>query len=228
MSFYKEATGYLIHQRSFKDSSLIIEFFSKEYGMFQLIAKGIKKNKLVKSQLQFFDLLKIQFFGKSQLKTVVSVNSIRTVSFKGLIEKTSGFYLNELIHYSLIENEVAEPLFDCYANVLSRLGSEKLTPLLRMFEKHILKFNGFELNVDSFNQLEMWLGVDENIGLITANNTSQRVCMVEDLKKFINQDRLDREAQQRINKVMMKLVDMSVSFKRLYSRELLISLTKNN
>jgi DNA repair protein RecO (recombination protein O) len=226
MSFYKEATGYLIHQRNFKDSSLIIEFFSKEFGMLQLIAKGIKKNKLLKSQLQFFHLLKIQFYGKSQLKTVVSVNSINTLNFKGLIEKTSGFYLNELIHYSLIENEVAESLFDCYASVLIRLESEKLTPLLRMFEKHILKINGFELNVDSFNQPDMWLGFDENIGLNKAINASQRLCMVVDLKKFINNDKLDRDSQLRINKVMMKLVDMSVSFKRLYSRELLISLTK--
>ena len=39
-------------------------------------------------------------------------------------------------------------------------------------------------------------------------------------------DKLDRDAQQRSNKVMMKLIDLSVSFKRLYSRELLISLTK--
>jgi DNA repair protein RecO (recombination protein O) len=225
MSFYKEATGYLIHQRNFKDSSLIIEFFSKEYGMLHLIAKGIKKNKLVKSQLQFFHLLKIQFFGKSQLKTVVSVNSINTISFNGLIEKTSGFYLNELIHYSLIENEVAESLFDCYASVLTRLGSEKLTPLLRMFERQILKFNGFELNVDSFNQPDMWLGVDENMGLNKAVNVSQRLCMVKDMKIFINNDKLDRDAQQRVNKVMMKLVDMSVSIKRLSSRELLISLT---
>jgi DNA repair protein RecO (recombination protein O) len=226
MSFYREATGYLIHQRNFKDSSLIIEFFSKEYGMLPLIAKGIKKNKLVKSQLQFFHLLKIQFYGKSQLKTVVSVNSLQAINLERLIDKTAGFYLNELVHYSLVENEVAEPLIQCYAHVLEKLGHQKLTPLLRMFEKHILKINGFELNVDSFIHKDMWLGVDDNMGLNKAINASQKLCKVEDLNKFINNEKLDRDAQQRINKVMMKLIDMSVSFKRLYSRELLISLTK--
>jgi DNA repair protein RecO (recombination protein O) len=191
-----------------------------------LIAKGIKKNKLLKPQLQFFHLLKIQFYGKSQLKTVVSVNSIHAINLKGLIEKTAGFYLNELIHYSLVENEVAESLIHCYADVLSQLGHKKLTPLLRRFEKNLLKYNGFELNIDSYTQYDMWLGVDENIGINIAINASQKLCMVEDLKRFINNDRLERDAQQRINKVMIKLIDMSVSYKRLYSRELLINLTK--
>jgi len=226
MSFYKEVTGYLIHQRNFKDSSLIIEFFSKEYGMLHLIVKGIKKNKLLKSQLQFFHLLKIQFYGKSQLKTVVSVNSIQAINLKGLIEKSAGFYLNELIHYSLVENEVAESLIHCYADVLSQLGHSKLAPLLRNFERNLLKYNGFELTVDTYNQNDMWLGVDDSIGVNKAVNASQKLCTVEDLKKFINNDNLDRDTQKRINKVMIKLIDMSISYKRLYSRELLISLTK--
>ena len=67
MSFYTETSGYVIHQRSYKDSSLIIEFFSQDFGKIQLIAKGIKKNKHLKSQLQYFNLVKIQFYGKSQL-----------------------------------------------------------------------------------------------------------------------------------------------------------------
>lgn len=226
MSFYKEATGYIIHQRNFKDSSLIVEFFSKECGLIQLIAKGIKKNKSLKSQLQFFHLLKIQYYGQSQLKTVIALNSIHSTNFNGLIEKTAALYLNELIHYSLIENEQASSLFNGYEKSLSLLGFQKLTPILRCFEQLILKHNGFEIHIASMSQKEGWFGVDDNVGLIIADKNSQKLCTFEDLHHFIKGDKLDRDAQKRVNKIMMRLIDISVSFKRLFSRELLISLTK--
>jgi DNA repair protein RecO (recombination protein O) len=226
MSFYKEATGYLIHQRKFKNSSLIIEFFSKEFGMIHLIAKGIKNNKILNSQLQFFHLLKIQFYGKSHLKTVVSINSISPLDFNGLLEKTAGFYLNELIHYSLLENEPANLLFVGYSKAIHQLGLIKLTPILRGFEKLILKHNGFELNIDSYEELDEWLCVDENFGLIKSENNQQKICTVGDLQKFLNAAMLNNEEQKRVNKVMMHLINLSVSHKRLFSRELLIDLTK--
>jgi DNA repair protein RecO len=74
MSFYKQATGYIIHQRKFKNNSQIIEFFSYEFGKFQLVAKGINSNKNLVSQLQLFSLAKIQFYGSSYLKTLTSIN----------------------------------------------------------------------------------------------------------------------------------------------------------
>ena len=226
MSFYKEATGYIIHQRNFKDTSLIIEFFSMEYGLIHLIAKGIKKNKSLKPQLQFFHLLKIQFFGKSQLKTVTALNSIHSLVFNRLIDKTAALYLNELIHYSLIENEQSNALFKGYEKSLSLLGKHKLTPLLRNFEQLILKHNGFEIHIATIDQGDGWFGVDDNVGLIKTDNNSQKLCTAEDLHHFLKGDKLNAEAQKRINKMMMRLIDISVSFKRLFSRELLISLTK--
>ena len=226
MSFYKEATGYLIHQRKFKNSSMIIEFFSKEYGMIHLIAKGIKNNKILNSQLKFFHLLKIQFYGKSHLKTVVSINSISPLNFKGLIEKTAGFYLNELIHYSLLENEQASLLFVGYSEAIHQLGLIKLTPILRGFERLILKHNGFELNIDSYDELDEWLCVDDNFGLIKTEKNQQKLCTVRDLQGFLNGSVLNSKQQKRVNKIMIQLINISVSHRRLFSRELLIELTK--
>lgn len=225
MSFYTETTGYIVHQRNFKDSSLIIEFFSQDYGLIHLIAKGIKKNKQLKSQIQYFSLLKIQFFGKSQLKTVAAINVIKSLDIAGLINKTAGLYLNELIHLSLIENEQSDAVFLCYEDVLSQLGKQRLTPLLRQFELAILKQNGFELDSSLFNQAEQWLGVDHINGLVIADHNNQKICTVDDVHMFLNGVVLDSQAQKRINKMMIKVIDLSVSHKRIYSRELLKGLT---
>jgi|GEM_PF-5375526 len=225
MSFYTETTGYIIHQRNFKDSSLIIEFFSKDYGLMQLIAKGIKNNKQLKSQIHYFSLLKIQFFGKSQLKTITSINVISTVEFKDLITKTAALYLNELIHLSLPVNEKTHSVFQCYVEVLSRLDLQKLTPLLRKFEFVILKHNGFELNADQFSESEQWLKVDNINGLEVTNDKSKKICTVNDYQYFLSGSKLNKSLKIRINKLMVNMIDLSVSYKRIYSRELLKELT---
>ncbi|MBL4660281.1 MAG: DNA repair protein RecO [Alcanivoracaceae bacterium] len=224
MSFYKETVGYIIHQRNFKDTSLIIEFFSQEQGMIHLIAKGVKKNKKLKSQIQPFCLLKVQYFGRSQLKTISQINILKNHQQNGLIEKTAGQYLNELIHYSLTENDNAEPLFACYENILTKLGQYKLTPLLRLFEKELLKYSGFELNVDAFTEPDNWLTIDEQLGLIETNIDSQKICKVSDLKLFLDGDTLDFVSQKRLNKIMLRTIDMSLSYRRVYARELLRSI----
>jgi DNA repair protein RecO (recombination protein O) len=225
MSLYKETTGYIIHQRSFKDSSLILEFYSQDDGLLHLLAKGIKTNKKLNIHLQYFSLLKVQYFGKSQLKTISQINVIENRQLDGLIEKTAGLYLNEIIRYSVLENQGSLALFNCYRDVIQRLGTQKLAPLLRGFEKELLKYNGFELSVDSFTNTEAWLTVDENLGLQLTNKKAEKLCQVGDLKRFLSGQKLVGLAQKRLNKLMLKMMDMSLSYRKIYSREMLKSIT---
>ena len=227
MSRYKETTGYIIHQRAFKDSSLILEFFCQDNGKMQLIAKGIKKNKKLRSQVQYFSLIKVQYFGKSQLKTVSALNIINQISHKNLIEKTAGLYLNELLHHSLVENDSADNIYQCYQYVISQLGKEKLTPLLRLFEKNLLKYNGFELNIESYEAPEIWLTIKDDFGLMAATNGSEKLCQVSDLKNYLVGNKLDRQSQKRVNKLMYNAINMSLNHRKLYARELLKFVTTN-
>lgn len=223
MSLYTETIGYVIHQRNYKDSSLIIEFFSKDLGKIQLIAKGIKKNKQLKTQLQYFNLVKIQFFGKSQLKSLASINVISRFSFINIIEKTAGLYLNELIHFGLAEK--SESLYNSYEITLGRLGKQRLSLLLRFFEKELLKYCGFEISKESFHNNAAWLSVDETKGLVETKVAGLRVCTVEELKLFLDNKTLERKTQMNINKLMRQMIDLCLNYRRLYSRELLMDLT---
>lgn len=225
MSFYKDTFGYIIHQRDYKNNSLIIEFFSQDYGLLHIIAKGIKNNKLLKSQIQYFSLLKIQYYGKSNLKTLTSIDVIKYQQFDDIIDRTAGLYLNELLHYSLVEFEKAESIYQSYEDSLSEIGRSKLTPILRSFEKELLKYNGFELNVPPFLNDESWLGIDSNIGLSVTSIQSEKLCKCIDLRQFLDNKILEKTAQKRLNKFMMHAIDMSLNNRRLYSRELLITLT---
>ena len=51
MARYTETIGFIIHQRNYQDSSLILEVFSQENGLINILAKGIKKNKLKSNTL---------------------------------------------------------------------------------------------------------------------------------------------------------------------------------
>lgn len=223
MSFYTETSGYVIHQRSYKDSSLIIEFFSQDFGKIQLIAKGIKKNKHLKSQLQYFNLVKIQFYGKSQLKSLASINVLQQLNFINIIEKTAGLYLNELLHYCL--SEKSDLLFKIYELTLTQIGKAKLSLLLRAYEKELLKYCGFEISKDTFHNNNAWLCVDELKGLVETNVASLKVCTVEELELFLDNKILDNKSQKNINKLMRKMIDLCLNHRKLYSRNLLIELT---
>jgi DNA repair protein RecO (recombination protein O) len=225
MSHYQEATGYIIHQRRFKDNSIILEFFSQDQGKISLLAKGIKKNKRLKTQVQYFSLTRVQYFGRSQLKTVSALSLIGAQAQHRLLENTAGLYLNELLHYSLIENDKTDKLFHCYQHVLARLGKEKLTPLLRLFEKELLKYNGFELNADTYKDQTSWLTISNSFGLMETNKQTDEICQVSDLTNFLAGKKLDFHSQKRLNKLMYKAIDLSLNHRKLYARELLKSIT---
>jgi DNA repair protein RecO (recombination protein O) len=226
MGKYKETSGYIIHTRNYKDTSLIIEFFSQDLGMIHLIAKGIKKNKTQKTQLQLFSLVKIQFFGKSSLKTLTSINIINAMSLEGIHERTAALYLNELLHLCLTESDVVQELFESYQYSLNAFGQRKITYILRKFEQSFLKFNGFELHVDEKQADNNWLSVDENSGLFESNIKSKQLCKVSDLKSFLYNLPLNREEQIRLNRLMRALIDLCVSYRKIKCREMLLMLIK--
>lgn len=226
MARYTEITGYIIHQRNYQDSSVILEVFSHKYGLINILAKGIKKNKKLKHQLNYFSLLKIQYFGQSQLKTLSNIEQLEQILYSELLHQTSALYLNELLRYSLIENEPASALFMCYQITLKKISQFRLTTVLRNFEKNILKHNGFELDVSSFTKDSDWLNLSETHGLHIINNEKHALCQVEDLKRFLKEETLDRSCEKRINNLMHKAIDLCFSYKKIYSRELLKSIFK--
>lgn len=225
MSFYKQATGYIIHQRNFKNNSLIIEFFSKEFGKFQVVAKGIKSNKLLSSQTQFFSLAKIHFFGGSDLKTLTSINLLEEREFENVLLKTSALYLNELVHLNIIENENTNQLFKAYQKAIENLGKDKLFTVLRTFEWQLLKFNGFEISLNDIDS-QYWISMHENHELKYQESESQNDCKVMDLLDFLAEKPLDKASQRRINKFMENMISICFSHRKIYSKELIKSLLK--
>ena len=66
---------FLLHQRSYGETSIIVDVFTKNSGKMSLIAKGAKKPKSkFFGYLAPFHKLNVTFSGRSELKTLTSID----------------------------------------------------------------------------------------------------------------------------------------------------------
>ena len=141
--------AYLIHQRPYSETSQIINLFSRHYGRVDAIAKGSKRPKSkFKSFLQPFSPILVSWSGRSQLKTLRSVDissgKQSNVSRKHLM---SAFYLNELILSFLTTADPYPDLFDAYSLAISNLSNADSSEIiLREFEIQLLTEIGYAIN----------------------------------------------------------------------------------
>lgn len=142
--------AYILHSRPFRDTSLIVDFFTRDYGRVSLLAKGARNPKQKQRQLlQPFSPLAISWQGKSDLKTLIGVEPLGQ-AFQ-LVNRFlySGFYANELLSYLLAQGDNAEDVYDLYAQLLTQLEQQgDLEPTLRHFEFLLLNYLGYGINFE--------------------------------------------------------------------------------
>ena len=103
---------FLLHQRSYGETSLIIDVFTKKDGKISLIAKGAKKPKSkFFGYLVPFHKLSINYSGRSELKTLTNIDR-NLMHSKSTFNKTSYslLYVNELLIKLLPKNAQQEDL----------------------------------------------------------------------------------------------------------------------
>ncbi|MGD9591998.1 MAG: DNA repair protein RecO [Candidatus Berkiella sp.] len=172
---------YILHTRPFKDSSVLIECFSAQFGLVTLIAKGAKRPKSrLQGLIQPFILLQMSWVGKSELKTLscveASVISPRLSGHKLLL----GLYLNELMMRLLAHQDPHPALFTDYDNTLIALShadnESEQQMILRQFELKLIAQLGY--GIDLFQDAktgapispELLYSYDPIIGMIEASS----------------------------------------------------------
>ena len=142
--------SYILHSRAYRDSSLLIDIFSREHGRVTAVAKGAKQAKSkFNGILQPFSLLLLSWSGRDDLMTLTGAESERpALNLKGQ-PLISGFYVNELLTRLLQRHDPHHDLFDVYHETLCMLekgGHDE--PVLRRFEYCLLKETGYGLILD--------------------------------------------------------------------------------
>jgi DNA repair protein RecO (recombination protein O) len=139
--------AYVLHRRSYRETSFLVELFSVEYGRLTLIAKGARKaHSSTQGLLQPFIPLLISWVGKGELMTLTQVEMRGQVKYLQGQCLFAGLYLNELLMYLLQKWDAHPTLYIAYEKTLSMLQLEKLEEkTLRSFEKILLEELGYGL-----------------------------------------------------------------------------------
>lgn len=138
---------FILHKRSYRESSLLLDVFSSEYGRISLIAKGGRRSKKNTQALyQAYRNLNISWAGRGEMGTLTGIESIGAeFGLKGE-QVIAAFYLNELLIRLLHKHESHAELFEAYLVALTRLAhSEPIMMTLRYFEKQLLNALGYGL-----------------------------------------------------------------------------------
>jgi DNA repair protein RecO (recombination protein O) len=142
--------AFVLHGYPFRETSLLVELFSRRFGRVALLAKGARRPRSVlRGALLAFQPLLVGWTGKGEVRTLVKAEWRGGQPLLAGEALFCGFYLNELLLRLLAREDAHDALFDAYAEALDRLARGAASaPVLRSFEKRLLKELGYAMTLD--------------------------------------------------------------------------------
>jgi len=138
--------GYVLHQRAWRETSRIVEIWSREHGRLGVVARGVRRPRSpYRSLLQPFTPLLISWTQRGELGNLTGLESSGPAGLLQGRPLMAGFYLNELLMRLLPRQDAHPLLYDHYAEALQGLAASRTAPVLRVFEKHLLSAMGYGL-----------------------------------------------------------------------------------
>ena len=240
MTSHKHRIGdepaFVLHSYPFRETSLILDVFSRSYGRLPVMARGARRSgSSLRGVLMNFQPLLLSWFGKGEVRTLHSAEWQGGQPYLQGTALMCGFYLNELLLNLLARDDPHEQLFDYYRATLHRLAHEAdHAATLRCFEKHLLQELGYAL------ALEREAGSDRPIrpevcyryaverGAISDDGDAQTGLPVlgKTLLDMAADDYADPVTAQQSKQLMRMLLNHHLGGKALHTRELIKDLQK--
>ena len=139
--------GYVLHHRVFRETSLILDVLTPDYGVVRLIARGARSPKSRRRPLlQVFRPLLVSWSGRGEMKTLTGVEEQGMPFVLQGLQLACGYYLNELLLRLLRYDESNITVFARYSMSLAELSSpldkQATESCLREFEMELLESLG--------------------------------------------------------------------------------------
>lgn len=145
--------AYVLHSYPFRETSLIVEVFTRDFGRMALLARGARRPRAaIRGLLMAFQPLEIGWAGKGEVLTLMKAEWVGGQPLLAGEALFCGYYLNELLMHLLPREDAHEALFAHYAEMLRRLAADpegrEREADLRRFEKALLQELGYGLTLD--------------------------------------------------------------------------------
>ena len=144
--------AFVLHTHPFRETSLIVEVFSRDFGRLALLARGARRPRsAIRGLLMAFQPLEIGWAGKGGVLTLMKAEWQGGQPLLAGEALFCGYYLNELLIHLLPREDAHERLFASYAEMLKRLAADPAGKVheadLRSFEKALLQELGYGLTL---------------------------------------------------------------------------------
>lgn len=141
--------GYVLHTYAFKETSLVAELFTRNFGRVGLVAKGARRRASpLRGTLMAFHPLLLSWSGKSELKVLHRAEWQGGQSQLSGLPLICGFYLNELLLKLTARDDPHPGLYEAYEAALVMLREWRPPAVvLRRFERHMLGELGYGLTL---------------------------------------------------------------------------------
>ncbi|WP_301102126.1 DNA repair protein RecO [Propionivibrio sp.] len=141
--------AFVLHSYPFRETSLIVEVFSRDFGRVALLARGARRPRSVlRGLLLAFQPLELAWAGKGEVQTLMKAEwqgGQPLLTGKALF---CAYYLNELLMQLLPREDAHERLFSVYAQTLQRFAGALRESDLRCFERAFLQELGYGLTLE--------------------------------------------------------------------------------
>ena len=210
--------AYILHSQPYRDTSLLLDVFTRHHGRVSVLAKGAKRpyTQWRASSFQTFQTLSMSFTTKSDVKTLLDLEWVGGIPMLQGAALISGYYMNEWLRRGLARDDVHEGLFDAYQHSLADLSLSAVAEhaaVLRAFEFKFLAQLGFGVPIH---------GEFEPTQQYSINNAPQ--VMGQTLIDMQNGDFSAPQTAQESKMLLRFWLQQHVGDKPLHTRNLLLDL----
>lgn len=232
----QDELSFVLHSYPFRETSLVLEVFSRQHGRVPLVARGARRPRsALRGLLMSFQPLSLSWFGKHELRTL---HGAEWQGGQPQLQGTAllcGFYLNELLLNLMARDDPHESLFDYYQQTMQRLVQEDDHAFtLRCFEKHMLQELGYALQLETeavsgqpIVPTQTYRYILELGAVAETPDTSQGMSITgKTLLDMAADDYRDANSARQSKQLIRMLLDHYLAGKTLHTRELMRDLQK--
>jgi DNA repair protein RecO (recombination protein O) len=224
--------GFILHTIPYRETSLLVDVFSLNYGRVRCVAKGFRKpnKKGIAKTLFPYTEHHHQWQGRGELKTLIQAEPIQAPVFLKQESLYVGLYVNELLYKLLHQNDPHPSLYRFYHQFMSHLSVSGLDQAeLRRFEMLFLEELGYGLVLGSEADSGQAVSAehlyyyipDQGLKLIQDQNVNKTQALSGADIIALSQSELDKPSVLRTAKQLTRqVIDFYLDGKALNSREL--------
>jgi DNA repair protein RecO (recombination protein O) len=147
----EQQPAYVLHARPYRETSLLLEVFTRDHGRVGIIARGIRRerSRLSRGMLQPLQPLLLDWTSRGDLGTLTGADVVRPPFPLAGDALLAAMCVNELVLRLTGRGDTHAPAFDAYAICLGRLSEgASVAWTLRRFERDLLAELGYALVLD--------------------------------------------------------------------------------